>query len=466
MHSQKQPILRLKQLPIQHSLSLYIKNDVWKRLKVADKALFLVQSAEKVDKLVVKQVQEMCEKARDAAIALLEKAATEEEEQEKAVAGALYCCSCVLVSSSLLLDLRLTSTADLESIKQTTRSALRALDLAILRSESDKDWIRVCQPLLIFASDVQATTYNDSIASTPKRLKKVHNSVLPAQYLMDSKFARGIPRIEASNLSIKEFEQTYMKTSQPIIITNAINSWPALHLWRNLDYLKERASGRLVPVEITSKQDAGRSFMSDSWSHKFMGLDEYIEQYVQEGGGKSEAGYLAQHPLFDQLPQLRADISIPSYCAARTIHDKRAPAGAAFATDPLVSAWFGGKGTVSTIHNDPYENTLAQIVGSKYIRIYDTSQSHRLYPVLNHLGHNSPVDLENPDLKRYPLFKDTPCWQGILKAGELLYIPRNAWHYVRSLETSFSASYWFGAKMHLVPDEKNSKNFNQEYLFV
>ena len=41
----------------------------------------------------------------------------------------------------------------------------------------------------------------------------------------------------------------------------------------------------------------------------------------------------------------------------------------------------------------------------------------------------------------------------VLAAGELLYIPRHAWHYVRSLETSFSTSFWFGAKMALVRGE-------------
>jgi lysine-specific demethylase 8 len=225
-----------------------------------------------------------------------------------------------------------------------------------------------------------------------------------------------------------------------------------MYLWNQLDYLKERAEGRLVPIEITSKNDAGRSFMSSSWSHKFMGLDEYIESYVMPSNEINDHGYLAQHPLFEQIPDLKKDVSIPIYCNARTKQDYDAPPGTIIANDPLVSAWFGGPGTVSPIHNDPYHNTLAQIVGSKYIRIYDTDQSHRLYPKLNHLGHNSQVDVEAPDYTVFPLFKDTPCWQTILKPGELLYIPRNAWHYVRSLETSFSASFWFGAKMELSDD--------------
>ena len=43
----------------------------------------------------------------------------------------------------------------------------------------------------------------------------------------------------------------------------------------------------------------------------------------------------------------------------------------------------------------------------------------------------------------------TPFHQCVLGPGELLYIPRHAWHYVRSLQTSFSVSFWWGAKMGL-----------------
>uniref|UniRef100_A0A2P2L7T1 Transcription factor n=2 Tax=Rhizophora mucronata TaxID=61149 RepID=A0A2P2L7T1_RHIMU len=32
----------------------------------------------------------------------------------------------------------------------------------------------------------------------------------------------------------------------------------------------------------------------------------------------------------------------------------------------------------------------------------------------------------------------------ILEEGEMLYIPPRWWHYVRSLTTSFSVSFWWG----------------------
>ena len=44
---------------------------------------------------------------------------------------------------------------------------------------------------------------------------------------------------------------------------------------------------------------------------------------------------------------------------------------------------------------------------------------------------------------QYPLFLDAPYLETVLEPGECLFIPRSWWHYVRSLSTSFSVSFWW-----------------------
>ena len=101
-----------------------------------------------------------------------------------------------------------------------------------------------------------------------------------------------------------------------------------------------------------------------------------------------------------------------------------------------------------------YHNVLCQAVGAKYVRLYDAADTGALYPRAGPLCNNSHLDVERMGEGAYaaafPRFHAAPCWQTVLLEGEALYIPRHAWHYVRSLEVSFSASFWWGAKMGLV----------------
>jgi lysine-specific demethylase 8 len=79
-------------------------------------------------------------------------------------------------------------------------------------------------------------------------------------------------------------------------------------------------------------------------------------------GDQSSIVYLAQHCLFDQIPELMQDIDIPEYCYClptsesllTSIHDE---------TDVVTQIWFGPIGTYSPLHHDPYHNLLAQVVG-------------------------------------------------------------------------------------------------------
>lgn len=81
--------------------------------------------------------------------------------------------------------------------------------------------------------------------------------------------------------------------------------------------------------------------------------------------GRRGTAYLAQHQLFDQIPPLRRDVITPDYCALM-LADEEDEAGA---ESVAINAWFGPGGTVSPLHNDPFHNLLAQVVGRKRVRL-------------------------------------------------------------------------------------------------
>jgi lysine-specific demethylase 8 len=187
-------------------------------------------------------------------------------------------------------------------------------------------------------------------------------------------------------------------------------------------------------------------------------------------------GYLAQHNLFQQIPSLQRDIVIPDYvCASPHFHED----------DVVTNAWFGPAGTVSPLHHDNgKQNLLCQVVGFKYVRLYHPRYTNDgIFPdtCMNHsLSNNTTTDKSNNDdntqnninssnsndksgsrsltrntsrvldvectrqcNEEFRRFGTLPYWETILCPGEMLYIPAQYWHYVRSLTPSFSVNFWF-----------------------
>jgi lysine-specific demethylase 8 len=194
-------------------------------------------------------------------------------------------------------------------------------------------------------------------------------------------------------------------------------------------------------------------------------------QQQQQQPQQRQLLYLAQHQLFEQVPALAADIVTPDYCSL----GERGGVSA-------VNAWFGPAGTVTPLHQDPEHNLLAQVrlcapcmarcgraaattlkcvqappradttpcrrrtqvVGTKYVRLFDPCHTARLYPHGQGMHTNtSQVDVESVDAARFPLFAGAPHVDAVLRPGDMLYMPPRWWHFVKATSLSFSVSFWW-----------------------
>ncbi|KAI9737391.1 MAG: hypothetical protein M1834_009545 [Cirrosporium novae-zelandiae] len=266
-----------------------------------------------------------------------------------------------------------------------------------------------------------------------------------------------------TSMSLGAFEKYLAENPmpKPIVITGAMDHWPALskeRAWTNPEYLMARTfhGRRLVPIEL------GRSYTDEGWGQAIITFKELMEKHIirrnNDGGEDTPTGYLAQYDLFAQVPALRNDISIPDYCYTTPPPPVE---GTPLAEkeqrkleEPLINAWFGPAGTISPLHTDPYHNILCQAVGRKYLRLYSPKETDKLYPRGIEDGidmsNTSQVDIAAMELdptdgedSEFPLAKDAEYFETILNAGECLYIPVGWWHYVRSLSASFSVSFWW-----------------------
>lgn len=127
-----------------------------------------------------------------------------------------------------------------------------------------------------------------------------------------------------------------------------IDDWPALSRWTDPNYLIEKAGERTVPVEI------GSSYSSENWSQQLVNFKDFVVNNLglcspTDTPSQHDAPvYLAQYELFDQIPELRADIFVPDYIGTTDLN-------------PRIKAWLGPKGTISPLHTDPSHNLLCQV---------------------------------------------------------------------------------------------------------
>ncbi|XP_076262905.1 jumonji domain containing 5 [Rhynchophorus ferrugineus] len=235
--------------------------------------------------------------------------------------------------------------------------------------------------------------------------------------------------IEEENIpSLETFHNLYFELQIPVKLKGCMTHWPAVNKWSNLHYFLDLAGTRTVPVEI------GSNYADENWSQKLMTMREFISKYFISDSG--DIGYLAQHNLFNQISELKDDIRIPEYCCCSLNNGD--------ATEPDINAWFGPKGTVSPLHQDPKNNILAQVFGVKQLLLYSPRDTENLYPhEETMLSNTAQVDPLNPDHAKFENFKKAKLYKCLLEPGDMLFIPVKWWHHVTALDKSFSVSFWW-----------------------
>lgn len=251
---------------------------------------------------------------------------------------------------------------------------------------------------------------------------------------------RSIARVEHP-YPLADFYLDYFIPRQPVVIrTRALADldWRT-ERWTN-DYLAQKAGGQTVAV-LTSHN--GNEFGLDKARYETMLFQEFIARAMARAEGDETLYLNLQEGAKDRLLeppllQLIGDFTIPVYFKDLMLR--------------CMNLWMGNSSgeIVTPLHHDFNDNLYVVVEGRKHFTLFPPSEAHNLYTrgtlleveqngniryaSMEGMPHLSRVDLEHPDLERFPRFVAA---QGTrmdldLEKGEMLFLPNGWFHRVAS----------------------------------
>ena len=227
-----------------------------------------------------------------------------------------------------------------------------------------------------------------------------------------------------STLHSKEFFETYYCRNEPVILTDLAKHWSLMSDWTP-QYLSSRYGD--CDVEVQTGRNSDDHYEVNIASHRTrMSLRNYVG-LVESVSSSNDVYMCANNRALDcNLAGLFNDIpGLDGYL------DSQHAKGRTF-------LWFGPGGTITPLHYDLMNVLFVQIYGDKEFVL---APPEALLYMYNNTGVFSDVDYKNPDLDRFPLFRNVRFISGTLKAGETLFIPVRWWHFVQTHRVSISLSF-------------------------
>lgn len=229
------------------------------------------------------------------------------------------------------------------------------------------------------------------------------------------------PITTVTELDFKTFKKEYFNKKRPVLIKGFAKKWPAFQKW-NFDFFANLEIQDQIEMEIGN-------VLNKETQLEEKDVKKYLEKVRDKGMEESEdKTYLTAYQIFADFPELLDDVDF-SYLNKVT-------------ADDVPAVWIGPKGTITGLHADDHNNMLAQIVGRKLMIVASPKFKNQVYPSskFDYGAMLSQVDINNYDEDKFPEFRDIEFLRVDLEPGDVLFNPKDWWHYVKSSEASISTN--------------------------
>ncbi|XP_046303274.1 tRNA wybutosine-synthesizing protein 5 isoform X2 [Marmota monax] len=219
-----------------------------------------------------------------------------------------------------------------------------------------------------------------------------------------------VPRLEG--VTREQFMQHFYPQRKPLVL-EGIDIGACTSKW-TVDYLSQVGGTKEVKIHVATVEQM--DFISKNFVYRTLPFDKLVQRAAEE---KHKEFFISEDvaDIRKQFPLLEGDIKFPNF-----FKDEQFFSSVFRISSPGLQLW---------THYDVMDNFLVQVTGKKRVTLFSPRDAQYLYLS----GTKSEVlNIDNPDLVKYPLFSKARRYECTLKAGDILFIPALWFHNVISEE--------------------------------
>jgi histone arginine demethylase JMJD6 len=234
----------------------------------------------------------------------------------------------------------------------------------------------------------------------------------------------------------RRIEKLMIQSGQPRIIPDAAKQWPARSCW-SFDYLQAKIGHKPAIIGRMPVVVEGSTLSIN----EFIGL-------VTQAETKTTLPYLHAASIPTYYPELLPDIQPALDCMQPNFMNSELlpwqtfgyPEGKFGFPELLIGA--PGTGIPELHYDIGFEHAfITQLIGDKELFLFPPSEGGKLYPRPGAANQSAITDVEQPDLQRYPLFREAQMQRLTVRQGETIFIPSGWWHISKSLTPGAAVSF-------------------------
>lgn len=217
---------------------------------------------------------------------------------------------------------------------------------------------------------------------------------------------------KVDKITHKEFYHEYVVPQKPVVVTSNVLSYPAFgkltpeYFAKKYGHLKKEIGGvtytleEIVSLMKTSSAEKTSPYPCD------MHIDKVFPEVLQ---------YLQSDFIYGKVDRINHGLMPKAFTKATKINEM----------------FFGGKGSFFPfLHIDAMflHTQITQLYGDKEFFMIHLDQTEKVYPRDDNPKISSVRNIFNPDLEKYPKFKNAEISSVMVKEGETIFFTSQYWH--------------------------------------